>query len=357
MPVSVIVGGQYGSEGKGKLAHWVAKTERATLAVRVGGPNSGHTVIDLAGRTRVFFHLPTAAILDHTICVLPAGAYICPQRLLQEIEACRLAPSRLWIDPNATLVLPQDEESEQRSNLRQAVGSTLSGTGAAVMGRISRAASTRLASSCKELTPFLRDTSALMRERLDNSERIVLEGTQGFGLSLLHSPHYPFVTSRDTTAASVVAEAGLSPLDVDDIVLVIRAFSIRVGGNSGPLSGEIDWDTVTRESGAVEAIIEHTSVTGRLRRVARLDPSIIHRAVVANRPTRIALNHLDHIDVRSRTSEVGTPRIADFVRALETSLKRDITLVGFGPDSVAPRADAMSEASPTRGLSKDRTDG
>ena len=88
-----------------------------------------------------------------------------------------------------------------------------------------------------------------MREHLEAGQRIIIEGTQGFGLSLLHSKYYPFVTSRDTTAAAFVSEAGLSPLDVDDIVLVLRAFPIRVGGNSGPLPNEIDWDTVTSESG------------------------------------------------------------------------------------------------------------
>ena len=107
--------------------------------------------------------------------------------------------------------------------------------------------SLRMSRDCsRSVLPF----SVLLRQHLDAGERLVLEGTQGFGLSLVHSSYYPFVTSRDTTAAAFVSEAGFSPLDVDEIVLVIRAFPIRVGGNSGPLPNEIDWHTLSTESGS-----------------------------------------------------------------------------------------------------------
>ena len=83
------------------------------------------------------------------------------------------------------------------------------------------------------------DVAPLLHHALDAGEDIVVEGTQGFGLSLLHGPHYPYVTARDTTAAGFATEVGLSPRHIDDIVLVVRTFPIRVGGPSGPLSNEL----------------------------------------------------------------------------------------------------------------------
>jgi Adenylosuccinate synthetase len=100
--------------------------------------------------------------------------------------------------------------------------------------------------------------------------------------SLLHSPHFPRTTSRDTTAAGALAETGLSPFDVENIVLVLRSFQIRVAGDSGPFGGtEIDCKTLTRESGSPTPVLERTSVTDKVRRVARFDPVIVREAIAA----------------------------------------------------------------------------
>ena len=99
------------------------------------------------------------------------------------------------------------------------IGSTGSGTGEAVLSRIKRNSNLLFAKDATELKPYIQNTKAFLRSRLDKNKRIILEGTQGYGLSLLHSEHYPYVTSRDTTAAGFLSEAGLSPLDVDDVVL------------------------------------------------------------------------------------------------------------------------------------------
>jgi adenylosuccinate synthase len=337
MPLTVVIGGQFGSEGKGKLAHWIVQEHSATIAVRVGGPNSGHTALDAGGRPHVFFHLPTAALLGDVRCVLAAGSYINPKLLLAEVEECGLSPARVCVDPKATLVTDEDAAYERASTLRQSVGSTLSGTGSAVLGRIARSSRRRLAEDCADLVPFLADTASMLRAALDRGERVVLEGTQGFGLSLLHSPHYPFVTSRDTTASAVVAEVGLSPLDVDEVVLVLRAFPIRVGGNSGPLPNEISWDIVTHESGAAKPIAEFTSVTGRVRRVAHFSPDIVRQAIRANQPTRLVMNHLDYIDQESGRTGEETTSVNAFLEHVEAELGRSIDLCGFGPGIVTPR--------------------
>jgi adenylosuccinate synthase len=268
MPVTVIVGGQFGSEGKGKIAQFWAEKASARAAVRVGGSNSGHTTIETSqAPRRVLRQLPTAAVLSDVICVLPPGSYIDPEILLREVREVGLPPERLVIDPNAMLITPDDIDDEQRGDLVATIGSTASGTGAAVARRIARTGRDALAGSHPDLQPYLRSSAETLRDILERNERVILEGTQGFGLSALHSPHYPKVTSRDTTAAAVVAEAGLSPRDVDEVVLVARTFPIRVAGDSGPFGApELDWGTIAAEGGHPDPIAEFTSVTGRLRR-------------------------------------------------------------------------------------------
>src|SRR5207249_2305427 len=138
-----------------------------------------------------------------------------------------------------------------------------------------------------------------IRELLDEEARVIIEGTQGFGLSVLHSPHYPSTTSRDTSAAAAASEAGVSPRDVDEVVLVLRSYPIRVAGNSGPLANEVDWDTVAADGGAEQELREYTSVTGLERRVGRFDPGIVRQAIRVNDPSLIVLNHVDYIDAHA----------------------------------------------------------
>src|SRR3954454_22276277 len=129
MPVTVIVGGQFGSEGKGEGAHYLAREQCATVAVRVGGSNSGHTVIDGSGVPCVFRMLPTPALLDNVTCVLGAGSYIDVDVLLAELKVSRLLPERLLIDPNAFVITDEHKRIESQCGLCERIGSTGSGTG------------------------------------------------------------------------------------------------------------------------------------------------------------------------------------------------------------------------------------
>lgn len=333
MPLTIIVGGQYGSEGKGKVAQHYVRSRGARAAVRVGGTNSGHTTLGPDGQRHVLRQLPTAALEPDVLCVLAPGAYIDPEILLDEIERLGLPPERLAIDPGAMIITPADRDAEQGSDLNARIGSTASGTGEAVARRARRVSQRDLAGAQPQLAPYLTPVRALLRGMLDHGEHVVIEGTQGFGLSLLHSPHYPRTTSRDTTAAGALAETGLSPFDVAEIVLVLRAFPIRVAGNSGPFGAqEIDWATVTRESGAERDLTERTSVTNKVRRVARFDPQIVREAIAANNPSAIVLNHIDHVDADARTSL--THRAAEFVEWVAEGIGRPIDLVGLGPDTL-----------------------
>lgn len=344
MPVTVIVGGQYGSEGKGKVAHWLARERQAAVAVRTGGPNAGHTVIDEADHPLVLRQLPTSAILPGVTCVLGPGSYIDVDILLAEISKTGLPHDRLLIDPNATVISQADMQKERESTLRALIGSTQSGTGAAVIKRIERANSQSLAKNNSRIARYVRPVSQFLRMRLSNGQRVILEGTQGFGLSLLHSPSYPYVTSRDTTAAAFVSEVGLSPLDVDEIVMVLRSFPIRVSGNSGPLLNEIDWDTITKQSGSKDPLIEYTSVTRTIRRVARFDADIVRAAIRVNSPTRIVLNHLDYVDSDSRKLNSATARVIRFIETIEAEINVAIDYLGISPSTLIEREQVLRKA-------------
>lgn len=333
MPISIVVGGQFGSEGKGKIACYLAEKMNAVAAIRVGGSNSGHSVIGPDNELIILQHLPTAAVLDDVLCILSAGSYINPNILEQEIIRVGLDEHRLIIDPNAMVISESDIEQERGGGLIEAIGSTGSGTGSSVMRRLLRDRNTILAKDHPFLSKFVTPTTPILRQLLDQGGRIILEGTQGYGLSLLHSTSYPFTTSRDTTAAGFLSEIGSSPLDVDDIILVMRAFPIRVGGNSGPLPDEIDWDYVTRDSGSDYPIIEHTSVTKNVRRVAQFDPRVVKSAIVVNKPTRLALNHVDYIDSECAEILSITKRAFVGIAKIETQIGRKLNLLGYGPSS------------------------
>ena len=331
MPISIVVGGQFGSEGKGKVACFLARNRNACAVVRVGGPNSGHTVVDSQGRRRIFRQLPTAAVLNTGVCVISAGSYIDPKVLASEIKSCGLTPKRLKIDPKAVVITSYAKAREHTMELRSRVGSTLTGTGAAVSQRVNREGSTTFVASLREFAPFIADAAELLSKILDRGDRIVAEGSQGFGLSAIHTPYFPYATSRDTSAAGVLSEIGLSPLLVDEVAMVIRSYPIRVPGNSGPLPKEITWNEVTRRSGSSEPLEEFTSVTQARRRVGEFDADIVKRAIRTNAPTAIFLNHVDYIDISCRDQQHLTPRALNFVRDTEVLIDCEIPFVGLGP--------------------------
>lgn len=332
MPVTVVIGGQFGSEGKGKTSLVLARDMAAEAVVRIGGPNSGHTVVVPGGQTVALRQLPVNAVdPDGGLCVIGAGSYLDIPRLLEEVRLCALDPSRLLIDRNAMVLEDVDRDTEMDAGMRDEIGSTCSGTGAALMRRVQRESNVRLAHDLPHLRLFVGDADVVLRRLLDAGSRVIVEGTQGFGLSLLHGD-YPYVTSRDTTASAALAEAGLSPLDVDDIVLVLRAHPIRVAGNSGPFHAqELTWDQVAAEGGH-QHLAEYTTVTKNLRRVARFDASLVRRAIAVNQPTRIAMNHLDYLD--ATCDGRVTPPIQRFIDRVESLIERRIDLAGLGPTAL-----------------------
>jgi adenylosuccinate synthase len=330
MSISVVVGGQFGSEGKGKTSYYFAKKFRATAVVRVGGSNSGHTVVGEDGTEYIFRILPTVAI-DHSMqSILPSGSYINLDILKAELKLSGIVANNLKIDEYAVIIDQEMIEDEQQSNLREQIGSTQSGTGEAVIRRLSRIGKIRFAKDCDELKPYLADTKELMRCLLNDHKHIVIEGTQGFGLSPINSRYYPYCTSRDTTAAGFLSETGLSPLDVENVIMVIRTYPIRVAGKSGELPNETTWNTVTHSAGADCDLTEYTSVTKQIRRVGRFDADVIKRAIQVNKPNIIVLNHTDYIDYCCHNSEQLSVSVLEFINDVEARIGHNIGFVGTG---------------------------
>jgi adenylosuccinate synthase len=334
MPISIVIGGQYGSEGKGKVTHYFAKKYKAAAVIRVGGPNSGHTVINDKGEALIFKHLPTSCIVGGIKSVLPSGHYINLEILEHEIEVSGINDSDLIIDPYAVIISKDDIDKEANSGLIEKIGSTGCGLGSAISKRINRNAKTIFAKDIGGLKKYVSDSNLYLRNLLNQNERVIIEGTQGFGLSLLHSNLYPYSTSRDTTAAGFLSESGLSPMDVDDVIMVIRAFPIRVAGNSGPLKNETTWEDISARSGSEVLFNEFTSVSKKLRRVANFDEEIVKRAIQYNKPTKIVLNHVDYIDIHSQCSRTLNAKVKSFLSEVEIKIKMSIDYIGNSREDI-----------------------
>ena len=331
--VDVVIGGGYGSEGKGNIAFHLAP--EYDLLIRVGGPNAAHKVYLASGEIFTHFSLPSGTQAGQAQLALGPGAVIYPPELLSEIPRCDVNTDRLWIDPHVMIIEDADKAAEQ--TLVGTIGSTASGTGNATARRILRGEDVRLARDVPELHPYIRPVHEVLERAYATRQRIMLEGTQGTGLSLHHGP-YPFVTSRDTNVAGCLAEAGIAPARVRKVVLVVRTYPIRVGGESGPLTTELTWEAIERRSGLTGlAAKELTSKTGRLRRVGEPEWDLLRRAAILNAPTDIALTFADYIDTRNGEAwrfEQLTDETIRFIDEVErvTGARVSLISIGFMPD-------------------------
>ncbi len=293
--VDVVIGGEYGSEGKGNIAFHLAP--EYDLLVRVGGPNAAHKVYLSTGEVFTHTSLPSGTRAGSGVAsiLIGPGAVVYPDELLSEISRCDVSSARLSIDPQVMVIDEADKELEAQ-DLKERIGSTASGTGSATARRIMRASDVRLARDVPEFGDYIRPATDVLERAYATHQRIMLEGTQGSGLSLYHGP-YPYVTSRDTNAAGCLAEAGIPPARVRKVVMVMRTYPIRVGGNSGPLTTELEWSVVESRSGLTGlAEKELTSKTKKLRRVGEPEWDLVRKAALLNAPTDIALTFADYID-------------------------------------------------------------
>jgi adenylosuccinate synthase len=326
--VDVLIGGQYGSEGKGNIASYLAP--EYDVLVRVGGPNAGHKVFQPNVEPYTFHQLPSGAISNKEAkLIIGAGAVISLNVLMREIKELKIPNGRLFIDGQAILINEEDMAWEEK-NLKDTIASTAQGVGSATSRKISgRGTDPKplLARGVEELEPYICDTVELFGDSLSKGQRIMLEGTQGTGLSLHHGS-YPHVTSRITTAPGCLAEAGLAARHVRKVVMVCRTYPIRVGntdtGNtSGEMLQEIDIGEISRRSQIPLHELENTertSTTNRPRRIAEFDWAQFRRSIVLNGPTDIALTFADYLHVSNRVAyryERLTDHTLRFVEELE----------------------------------------
>lgn len=330
--VDVIVGGQYGSEGKGHIASYLSR--EYALLVRVGGPNAGHKVFLKPG-PYVHHQLPSGTLRSPAAkLVIAPGAVVNPNSLLKEIRECKVDHERLSIDPQTMIITEQDCRSE--AGLQERISSTGQGVGVATARRIlNRGKRLKLAKDVQELRPFIRDTWELLERTYNSGGRVLVEGTQGTGLSLFHGS-YPYVTSRDTTVSGCLSEAGISPSRVRKTIMVCRTYPIRVqnpsSGSSGPLRQELDWDEIARRAEVPVKDIktnERTSTTNRERRVGAFDWVLLRKSAALNAPTDIAITFADYLNPSNAVARRYEQLSPDTIRFIE-----EVERVGAAPVSL-----------------------
>lgn len=337
--IQVVVGGQFGSEGKGHACAELAKRELDMLAIRTGGPNAGHTVWGSAGsgQTREFKlrQVPVATVVNPGAMAVMAPRSVIQLDLLER-EAKEVGIT-VRVDRAATLLEPAHIVVEQGDD-SLAGWSTQKGIGAARADRIHRTA--RCFGQLERMPPGLvsTDASDLIQGYLDAGSTVQIEAAQGYGLGL-HTSYYPKTTSADCRAIDALADVGLSPWGVPqaelEIWVVVRPYPIRVAGQSGPLRLETTWEAL----GLPE---ERTTVTNKVRRVGGWDPSLVADAVQANGGSMVKLwmNMADHVFpfLKDQTSFDGLTKtqhqqVLRWLTQVHNQTDAQVHALGTGPDT------------------------
>jgi len=315
--VSVVVGAQWGDEGKGKIVDILA--EKADFVVRAtGGANAGHTLV-VSGKKYVFHLIPSGILHKNTICIIGNGCVVHLPTLLDEIHLLREAGfdlrNRLFVSDRAHLVLGYHLRADeaQEASRSQKIGTTCRGIGPAYEDKVNRCGlraglliedfplfAERFRKNaarreerhgftlniedeltlCEDLADeflgIITDTAEMLCEAKKTGKKILIEGAQG-GMLDIDFGTYPFVTSSNTTVAGACAGSGIPPRDIDFSLGIIKAYTTRVG--EGPFPSEIEGESahVLRERGS-----EYGATTGRPRRVGHFD------AVVARHTAEIS---------------------------------------------------------------------
>lgn len=343
--VVVVVGGQFGSEGKGSVTGYLTgkmATARPPVCVRVGGPNAGHTVYDGDGRKWSFRQIPVGAVISkRSELVIAAGSEIDPPVLEDEIKQLEeggfSVSGRLRVDAQCTVIEDAHKERELGAALATTVGSTGKGIGAARADRCMREATL-----WQQVSPDTEDTTRLIRHRLGHGQDVMVEAAQGFGLGS-HIGYYPNCTSADGRAIDALHDAGISPwapwVESLDIWVVLRTYPIRVAGPSGPLHREITFEELSARSGGyVEP--EYTTVTKKLRRIGEWDPTLAAWAIESNGGSSVkaALTFFDYdfpeyAEATEWSDISGDDRAMEYLLGKEAQIGTKFRLLGTGPHS------------------------
>jgi adenylosuccinate synthase len=332
VPATVIVGAQWGDEGKGKIVDLLADASDVVCRYQ-GGPNAGHTIVR-DGETFKLHHIPSGILCDGKLCVIGAGCVVDPGLLvreLDELEARGIPTNGVRLSGNAHLIMPWhvaiDSASERRLGRLQ-IGTTRRGIGPAYADKAARLGirvqdvldpkilrqkfETALADKNRvlervygvpgleveelaeqmeghavRLRPYVADTSLLVERALREGRSVLLEGAQGTLLDVDHGT-YPFVTSSNPTAGAAATGVGIGPTRIDQVLGVAKAYVTRVG--EGPFPTEIEGAAQVRVR---ELGREYGTTTGRERRCGWLDLVALRFAARVNGLTSLALTKLD----------------------------------------------------------------
>ena len=324
MSSTIVVGGFFGDEGKGKIISYLAIKDNPQLIVRGGaGPNAGHTIKDGDKIYKVRM-LPSGFVNKKSKILIGPGVVINPEVLEKEVLEFG-ASGRAFIDKKCGIIEEMHRNQDSKGELKEKIGSTGSGTGPANADRAMR--TLRLASEFDSLSSYLVDVPEMVNTCLNSNENVLVEGTQGTFLSLWHGT-YPFVTSKDVTASGICADVGLGPKRVDEIIVVFKSYVTRVG--TGPLDNELSPEDTQNKGWS-----EFGTVTGRPRRAAEFDFNLARRAVMLNSATQIAITKLDVVfpDCAQMTQYAQlTSEAKSFIEEIEEKLEIPVTLIGTGPN-------------------------
>jgi adenylosuccinate synthase len=319
---NILVGGQFGDEGKGKIISHLALADDPEVIARGGvGPNAGHEV-HYKGKRYPMRMLSCGFVNENARLLIGAGVYVNPEVFLKEIELIN-GKERCGIDFRAGLITKEHIEEDSKSSLSKKIGTTKTGCGPAVADRTRRTAQRVM--DCPELKPYMTDVV----EEVNKAKNVLVEGSQGFMLSLLYGT-YPFVTSKDVSASTIAADVGIGPTKIDDVIMVIKSYTTRVG--EGPFDGEIK-----EEEAKSKDMQEYGTVTGRPRRTSPdLHYDELRLAANVNGATQIAITK---IDIRF-PGNAGVKKYDDltneakaFIEKVEKELDVPVTLIGTGPDA------------------------
>ncbi len=329
----VVVGAQWGDEGKGKLVDVLA--EQADCVVRYqGGANAGHTVV-VGDRQFVLHQIPSGILHGRALCIVGNGVVLDPDTFfgeLDELEAQGIDISgRLRVSDRAHVVMPYHKLLDAASETTQQIGTTGRGIGPTYEDKIGRrgvrvadliradgarellaeridranALLAMMGSSSRadlqehvdlvervavRLRPIAGDTGLLVHRALRDGQRVLLEGAQGALLDVDHGT-YPFVTSSNTTAGGAAIGAGIGPTDIDGVLGVVKAYTTRVGNGPLPTEAEGDLEQRLRDLGG-----EFGATTGRPRRCGWFDATVVRYSVRVNGLTGLAVTKLDVLD-------------------------------------------------------------
>jgi adenylosuccinate synthase len=325
MPCTVIAGGFWGDEGKGKIISYLALKDPIDLCIRTGSVNAAHTIW-YNGKRYALHMVPGGFVQEKCRLLVGPGTNVHVVQFLKEVEETGVK-NRMGVDNQASIIEEKHSAQDKSSAHLKGLGTTGWGVGPAIEERVRRTA--KLAKDIPELKPYLTEVSEEANEAIAKLKNVLLEGTQGLMLSLFYGT-YPYVTSRDTSASAICSEAGVGPTRIDNVLVVFKAFMTRVG--TGPLPGEM-----SKEEAQKRGWFEIAAGTGRERRSAPFSFELARRAVTINGATQAAVTKLDCVYPKCEGVREfdELPREAkQFIGEIEKQTGIPVMLIGTGPEAL-----------------------